>query len=76
MRKLVSKALTNLMAHFTFLNFKILTLWLSYVELLCLQVISWKLAQTCRHGASFRHCTSSYFSRYRDLLFMDTRSVK
>jgi hypothetical protein len=44
MRKLVSKALTNLMAHFTFLVLKNLTLWLSYVELLCLQVVSWKLA--------------------------------
>jgi hypothetical protein len=32
MRKLVSKALMNLMAHFTFLAFKILTLWLSYVD--------------------------------------------
>jgi hypothetical protein len=58
MRKLVSKALTNLMAHFTFLVLKNLTLWLSYVELLCLQVVSWKLAQPCRHGASFKHCTS------------------
>jgi hypothetical protein len=34
MRKLVSKALTNLMAHFTFLIFKILTLWLSYVDVM------------------------------------------
>jgi hypothetical protein len=42
MRKLVSKALTNLMAHFTFLVLKNLTLWLSYVELSCLQVVSWK----------------------------------
>jgi hypothetical protein len=45
MRKLLSKALTNLMAHFTLLVFKNLTLWLSYVELLCLQVVSWKLAK-------------------------------
>jgi hypothetical protein len=58
MRKLVSKALTNLMVHFTFLVFKILTLWLSYVELLCLQFVSWKLAKPCRHGVSFHHCTS------------------
>jgi hypothetical protein len=58
-----------------FSRFKILTLWLSYVELLCLQVVSWKLAQPSRHGASFQHCTS-YLSRYRDLLFMDTRDVK
>jgi hypothetical protein len=58
MRKLVSKALTNLMAHFTFLAFKILTLWLAYVELLCLQVVSWKLAKPCHHGVSFQHCTS------------------
>jgi hypothetical protein len=58
MQKLVSKALTNLMAYFTFLVLKKLTLWLSYVEFLCLQVISWKLAQPSRHGASFQHCTS------------------
>jgi hypothetical protein len=35
MRKLiVNKALTNLMAHFTFLAFKILTLWLSYIDVM------------------------------------------
>jgi hypothetical protein len=34
MRKLVSKALTNLMAHFSFLAFKILTLWVSYVDVM------------------------------------------
>jgi hypothetical protein len=34
MRKLVSKAVTNLMAHFTFLAFKFLTLWLSYVDVM------------------------------------------
>jgi hypothetical protein len=34
MRKLVSKALTNLMAHFTFLTSKILTLWLFYVDVM------------------------------------------
>jgi hypothetical protein len=62
MQKLDSKALTNLMAHFTFLVLKILTLWLSYVELLCLQVVSWKLAQPYRHGASFQHCTISHLS--------------
>jgi hypothetical protein len=44
MQKLVSGALTNLMAHFTFIVLKNLILWLSYVELLCLQVVSWKLA--------------------------------
>jgi hypothetical protein len=58
MRKLVSKALTNLMTHFIFLVLKNLTLWLSYVELLCLQVVSWKLAKPCRHGVSFQRCTS------------------
>jgi hypothetical protein len=62
MRKLVSKALMNLIAHFTFLAFKNLTLWLSYVELLCLQVVTYKLAQPCRHGASFQHYTFSYLS--------------
>jgi hypothetical protein len=34
MWKLISKALTNLTAHFTFLAFKILTLWLSYVDVM------------------------------------------
>jgi hypothetical protein len=34
MQKLVSKALTKLMAHFTFLTFKILTLWLFYVDVM------------------------------------------
>jgi hypothetical protein len=34
MRKLVSKALTNLIAHFTFLTFRILTLWLFYVDVM------------------------------------------
>jgi hypothetical protein len=34
MQKLDSKALTNLVAHFTFLNFKILTFWLSYVDVM------------------------------------------
>jgi hypothetical protein len=34
MQKIVRKALTNLMAHFTFLAFKILTLWLSYVDIM------------------------------------------
>jgi hypothetical protein len=34
MQKLVSKALTNLMKHFTFLVFKILTLWLFYVDVM------------------------------------------
>jgi hypothetical protein len=39
-------------------KYKILTLWFSYVELLCLQVVSWKLVKPCRHGVSFQHCTS------------------
>jgi hypothetical protein len=34
MWKLVSKARTNLMAHFTFLAFKILTLWLFYIDVM------------------------------------------
>jgi hypothetical protein len=34
MQKLVSKALTNLMAHVTFFAFKILTLWLFYVDVM------------------------------------------
>jgi hypothetical protein len=57
MRKLVSKALTNLMAHFTFLAFKILTLWLFYVDVM-LASCKWELAKPCHHGESFQHCTS------------------
>jgi hypothetical protein len=34
MQKLVSKALMNQMAHFTFLALKILTLWLFYVDVM------------------------------------------
>jgi hypothetical protein len=34
MWKLVNKALMNLMVYFTFLAFKILTLWLSYVDVM------------------------------------------
>jgi hypothetical protein len=34
MSKLVSKALTSLTTQFTFLAFKILTLWLSYVDVM------------------------------------------
>jgi hypothetical protein len=43
MWKLVSKALMNLTTHFTFIAFKILTLWLSYVDVMlasCKLVIS------------------------------------
>jgi hypothetical protein len=34
MQKLLSKALTNLMSHFSFFAFKILTLWLFYVDVM------------------------------------------
>jgi hypothetical protein len=57
MQKLVIKALTNLMAHFTFLAFKILTLC-SFMLMLFLQVVNWELAKPCYHGESFQHCTS------------------
>jgi hypothetical protein len=57
MWKLVSKALTNLMAHFTFLAFNNFDHCGSLMLMLCLQVVSWKLAHPCHHGASFQHCT-------------------
>jgi hypothetical protein len=53
MRKLVSKALTNRKAHFIFFLFLKFDIVVSYVELLCLHVVSWRLAQPCRHGQAF-----------------------
>jgi hypothetical protein len=53
MQKLVSKALTNRKAHFTFSCSKKFDIVISYVELLCLQVVSWRLAQPCSHGQAF-----------------------
>jgi hypothetical protein len=61
MSKLVSKALMNLMAHFTFLAFNKFDHCGSIMLMLCLQVVRWKLAQPCRHRASFQHCTFSHF---------------
>ena len=53
MRNSVSKALTNWKAHFTFSCSKKFDIVVSYVELLCLQVVSWRLAQPCSHGQAF-----------------------
>jgi hypothetical protein len=61
MRKLVSKALTNLMTHFTFLAFKILTLWLSYVDVM---LASYKLeiSQTMSSWGKLSTLHFSYLS--------------
>jgi hypothetical protein len=32
----------------------------SLMSLICLQVVSWKLARPCFHGARFQHCTYFY----------------
>jgi hypothetical protein len=60
MRKLVSKALTNLMAHFIFLHIINLNHCDYLVRLYACQIMSWELAQPCCHGARFQHCTYSY----------------
>jgi hypothetical protein len=60
MRKLVSKALTNLMTHFTFLHLINLSHCDNVMKIICLQIVSWELAQPCFHGARFQHCTYSY----------------
>jgi hypothetical protein len=75
MQKLVSKALTNLMAHFTFLAFKILTLWLSYVDVM-LASCNLGISQTMPSWGKLSTLHFSYLSSYRKLLFMDTRDVK
>jgi hypothetical protein len=75
MRKLVSKALTNLMAHFTFLAFKILTLWLFYVDVM-LASCKLEIIQTMPSWGKLSTLHFSYLSWYRDLLFMDTRDLK
>jgi hypothetical protein len=59
MRKLVSKALTNLMAHFIFLYLINLNHCDYLMKIICLEIVSWELAQPCFHGARFQHC--SYF---------------
>jgi hypothetical protein len=66
MQKLVSKALTNLMAYFTFLAFKILTLWLFYVDV---------MLRSCKLGISQTMPSWGKLSMMH-LLFMDTRDVK
>jgi hypothetical protein len=75
MQKLVSKALTNLMAHFTFLAFKILILWLFYVDII-LASRKLEISQTKLSWGKLSILHFSYLSGYRDLLFMDTRDVK
>jgi hypothetical protein len=75
MWKLVSKDPTNLMAHFTFLAFKILTLWLFYVDVM-LASCKLEMSQTMPSWGKFSTLHFSYLSWYRDLLFMDTHDVK
>jgi hypothetical protein len=61
MRKLVNKALTNLMAHFTFLAFKILTLWLFYVDIM-LASCKLEISQTMLSWGKFSTLHFSYLS--------------
>jgi hypothetical protein len=75
MRKLVSKALTNLMAHFTFLILIFLTLWLFYVDVM-LASCKLGISQTMPSWGKLSTLHFSYLSWYRDLLFIDTRDVK
>jgi hypothetical protein len=75
MWKLVSKALMNLTAHFNFLAFKILTLWLSYVDVM-LASCKLEISQTMPSWGKLSTLHFSHLSWYRDLLFMDTRDVK
>jgi hypothetical protein len=61
MRKLVSKAPMNLMAHFTFLAFKILTLWLFYVDVM-LASCKLKISQTMQSWGKLSTLHFSYLS--------------
>jgi hypothetical protein len=61
MQKLVSKALTNLMADFTFLAFKILTLWLFYVDVM-LASCKLRISQTMPSWGKLSTLHFSYFS--------------
>jgi hypothetical protein len=61
MQKLVSKALTNLMAHFTFLAFKILTLWLFYVDVI-LAICKLGISQTMPPWGKLSTLHFSYLS--------------
>jgi hypothetical protein len=75
MRKLVSKALMNPMAHFIFLAFKNLTLWLFYVDFM-LASCKLEISQTISSWGKLSTLHFSYLSWYRDLSFMDTHDVK
>jgi hypothetical protein len=59
MRKLVSKALTNFMAHLLSCTNKH-DHCDSLMKFICLQIMSWELAHPCFHGARFQYCTYSY----------------
>jgi hypothetical protein len=61
MQELVSKALTNLMAHFTFLAFKILTLWLFYIDIM-LASYKLKISQTMPSWGKISTLHFSYLS--------------
>jgi hypothetical protein len=76
MWKLVSKALTNLMAHFTFLAL----IFFDIVALLCWVVMlascKLEISQTMSSWGKLSTFHFFHLSWYRDLLFMDTRDVK
>jgi hypothetical protein len=61
MQKLVSKALTNLMAHFTFLVLIILTLWLFYIDVM-LASCKLKISQTMPSGGKLSTLHIFYLS--------------
>jgi hypothetical protein len=75
MRKLISKALTNLMAHFTFLVFNNFDIMVFYVDVM-LASCKLEISQTMPLWGKLSILHFSYLSWYRDLLFMDTRDVK
>jgi hypothetical protein len=57
MRRLVSKALTNLMAHFIFLHIINLNHCDHLMKLWAWQSLSWEIAHLCCHREHFQHCT-------------------
>src|SRR3954465_13239571 len=60
MSKLVSKALTNLMAHLIFLPLIDLNHCLIYVVYACTYTL--ELAEPCCHGERFQHCTCTLYT--------------
>src|SRR4051812_29237478 len=60
MRKLVSKALTNLMAHLIFLPLIDLNHCAMEVVYACTYTL--ELAEPCCHGERFQHCTCTLYT--------------